>query len=105
MILAAAVFFVRCDLVGRGKHRLPQPSSRRQFHFRQGGLEGAEKFFLLPDNSVRRGQLLFQSQAGLRLGEAEDALTVQQFDEVELDFIAINHNLIVRENRGIATGD
>jgi hypothetical protein len=37
-------------------------------------LEGAEKFFLLPDNRVRRGQLLFQSQAGLRLGEAEDPL-------------------------------
>jgi hypothetical protein len=41
----------------------------------------------------------------LRLGEAEDALAVQQFDEVELDFIAVNHNLIVRENREIATGD
>jgi hypothetical protein len=53
----------------------------------------------LPDNRVRRGQLLFQSQAGLRLREAEDALAVQQFDEVELDFIAINHKFIVRENR------
>jgi hypothetical protein len=62
-------------------------------------LEGAEKFFFLPDDRVRRGQLLFQSQAGLRLGEAENALAVQQFDEVELDFIAINHNLIVREIR------
>src|ERR1017187_797803 len=77
-------------------------SRRRQFHPGLGGLEGAEKFFLLPDDRVRRGQLLFQSQAGLRLGEAEDALAVQQFDEVELDFIAINHNLIVRENCEIA---
>jgi hypothetical protein len=41
----------------------------------------------------------------LRLGEAEDALAVQQFDEVELDFIAVNHNLIIRENREIATSD
>ena len=80
-------------------------SSRRQFHPGQGSLEGAEKFFLLPDDRVRRGQLLFQSQAGLRLGEAEDALAVQQFDEVELNSFAVNHKLIVREIREIATGD
>jgi hypothetical protein len=41
----------------------------------------------------------------LRLGEAEDALAVQQFDEVELDFIAIIHKFIVRENCEIAIGD
>ena len=28
-----------------------------------------------------------------------------QLDEVELNFIAVNHNFIVREIRGIATGD
>jgi hypothetical protein len=86
-----------------GKKRITK--ARRQFHPCQGGLEGAEKFFLLPDDRVRRGQLLFQSQAGLRLGEAENALAVQQFDEIKLDFIAVNHNLIVREIRGITTGD
>jgi hypothetical protein len=95
----------RVKYFAQRKHRLPQPSGRRQFHPCQGGLKGAEKFFLLLDDRVRRGQLLFQSQAGLRLGEAEDALAVQQFDEVELDFIAINHKLIVREIREIATGD
>ena len=66
-------------------------------------MEGAEKFFFFPDDRIRRGQLLFQSQAGLRLGEAEDALAVQQFDEVELNFIAVNHKLIVREIRKITT--
>jgi hypothetical protein len=107
LILAAAVGYARREVVLAVRDDSDwrrRPSSRRQFHPCQGGLEGAEKSFFLPDDRVRRGQLLFQSQAGLRLGEAENALAVQQFDEVELDFITINHKLIVRENRRIATG-
>ena len=63
-----------------------------------------EQFFLLPDDGVRRGQFLFQNQAGLRFGEAQDTLTAGQLDEVELNFIAANHDFIVREIRGIANG-
>jgi hypothetical protein len=80
-------------------------SSRRQFDARQRGLKCAEKFFLLPDDGIRRGQLLFQSQAGARLGEAQDAPPASQLDEVELNFIAVNHKFILLEIREIATGD
>ena len=72
---------------------------------RQRGFKGAEQFFLLPDDGIRRGQLLFQSQAGLRFAEAQDAPAASELDEVELYFIAVNHNFIVREIRGIATED
>jgi hypothetical protein len=80
-------------------------SSRRQFDARQRGLKCAEKFFLLPDDGIRRGQLLFQSQAGARLGEAQDAPPASQLDEVELNFIAVNHKFILLEICEIATGD
>jgi len=80
-------------------------SSRCQFDSRQRRFKRTKQFFLLPDDGVRRGQFLFQSQTGARLGEAQDAPAVGQLDEVELDFIAVNHNFIVHEIRGIATGD
>ena len=44
-----------------------------------------------PVNGIRRGQFLFQRQAGLRLGQAQNALAAAELDEVELNFIAVNH--------------
>jgi hypothetical protein len=41
------------------------------------------------------GQVFFQRQAGLRFGEAQNALAVQQLDEVELNFIAVNHKFML----------
>jgi len=78
---------------------------RRQLNTCQSRFECAEKTFLLPDDGIRRGQLFFQGQAGLRLGEAQDAPAAGELDEVELNFIAVNHSFIVLEIRGIATGD
>jgi hypothetical protein len=60
---------------------------------------------LLPDDGIRRGQLLLQCQTELRLAEARAAFAAGEFDDVELNFIAVNHKFILLEIREIAKGD
>jgi len=89
---------------------LPMPKvkwelRRRELDARQGGFKGPKQLFLLPDDRLRRGQLLFQSQSGLRLGQAQQTPATGEFDEVKLNFIAVNHDFILLEIRRIATGD
>lgn len=87
----------------REGHRRPDSSGRRRFGFGQGGFKHAKQFFLLPHDRFRRGEFLFQRQPGVRLGQAQDALAVDELDEVELDLVAVNHGISVHEIRGIAT--
>jgi hypothetical protein len=48
---------------------------------------------------------MFRPFVASTMSRCTHALAVQQFDGVELDFTPINHKFMVRENRGIATGD
>jgi hypothetical protein len=64
---------------------------RRRFQARQRRLERPEKSLFLPDDRLRRVEPLFQGEARLSIRQAHEAPAAQQFDQVELDVIEINH--------------
>src|SRR5207244_10738813 len=78
-------------------------SRRCRFRCGRRGVEYSEELLLLTDDGALWVQLFLQRQAGVRFREAEQPLAAGQLDQVELDFTAVNHRLILHENRRIAT--
>jgi hypothetical protein len=75
-----------------------------QFSASQSGFEDAQQAFLLSRHRLLRIQLLFERQARLGFGQAQQAFAADQPDEVYLDVLAVNHGFILLEIRRIATG-
>src|SRR5262245_8805334 len=70
---------------------------------RQSRFENSEQAFLLLSNGLFRIELSFQGQPRSRIGQAKNSLPVLELQQGHLDFAAINHILILHENRRIAT--
>jgi hypothetical protein len=62
-----------------------------------------KKALLLRDNGLFTIELLFQDKTGKNIGQAQEALTVLQLDQIDLDVIRMFHIFILIENRKIAT--
>jgi len=58
---------------------------------RQRGLKHLKKAIFLAKDCLARLELLFQTQSGLRISETENTLAVQQFDQVKLNLLVLNH--------------
>jgi hypothetical protein len=84
-------------------HTGARGSRRHQFGPRERRLEYAEQFFFLAGDRLLRVQFLFQRQTRLRLGKPEQPFAANEFDQVNLDAITVNHNPILHEIRAIAT--
>jgi hypothetical protein len=80
-------------------------SGDSQFGPLESDLEDIEKLFLLLMHRSGPIQLSLQGEAGQRLGQAQQSLTPGQLHELDLDGVAIGHELIVIRTRRIATCD
>jgi hypothetical protein len=73
-------------------------SNLHHFGSRERGLKHTEQLFLLTHNGIGGSELFLQRQSGLRLGQAQNSFTVQQLDQVKLDFMLVNHTVILPQS-------
>src|SRR6266566_1232306 len=84
---------------------LMQSLRRHQFGARQRGFKHSEQPLLLAYNRLLGVEPLLLRQPGPRLGQATKPFPADKFDQINLDFVAVSHVIILQEIRKIATCD
>ena len=76
---------------------------RGQLRFRQGGFQHSEEARFLSNDRLFGIELRFEDEARRKISQPHEPIAVDQFDQIDLEFIARTHGSNLAENRKIAT--